>query len=188
MADDGAVGPARVAPIGARHVTPPAQGVVEGNGFARRRKYHGAGHQLIGRRAGIVLRAGFALGESDVARGRDKARKLGIGHLGAIHPKRRDSDAMHGTGVVHGFVATAEIGAGIGAAHGKFSAGDPDHATRSGRWRWCGRGDGRQKTVGHSPNRRDGRDGRGGLARQIRGLGARGEARKNKAATRELSQ
>ena len=185
MADDGAVGPARVAPIGARHVTPPAQGVVEGNGFARRRKYHGAGHQLIGRRAGIIFRAGFALGKRDVAGGGDETRKLGIGHLGAIHPIGRKRDAVHGAGVVHGFIPTAEIGAGIGAAHGKFSARDPDHATRGRRGRWCGRGDGRQKTVGPSPNRRDGR---GRVTRQKCGLGARGEAGKNKAAAREPSQ
>jgi hypothetical protein len=115
-----AVGPSRMAPVGARDVSPPVVRVAQIDGLRRAPEHHGRRREHLGLRARIVVGVRGLFRERHIAGIVDEAAELLVRNRVLVHPERADRDAMRGR--LFQIVLVR--------AHQEFAARDLHHAPR----------------------------------------------------------
>src|SRR5215471_1179135 len=122
--------PCRMLPVRAGYVRPPLEVIVKGDGMIRGRKDHRSRNQIFGRRAGKVLSLGLAFCHGNVFRSAHESRKFLIRHIGLVHPKCINVNAVDGPGIAGCLHSHYVHSRWVLSAHREFTTRNPDHAFR----------------------------------------------------------
>ena len=112
------------------------------------------------RGAGKLRGRGCALGDRDMASGRDEPAELIVGYLVLIDPESVDNHPMNRSGIVHRVGTAVRQPARVQTTHREFATGNPHHSCRSTTRRSRGERSHRRRGVQRCFRHRDRRRGR----------------------------